>query len=59
VLEGEVKDHEEDLGYVASAALGAMSLLFLGFGTLLAFGYGIDVDSKTGKVSIKPYGTGR
>jgi hypothetical protein len=59
VLEGEVKDHEEDWGYVASAALGAMSLLFLGFGTLLAFGYGIDVDSKTGKVSIKPYGTGR
>jgi hypothetical protein len=60
VLEGEVEDPQQnDLGYVACAIVAAMSLVLLGFATLLGFGYGIDVDSKTGKVSIKPYGTGR
>jgi len=60
VLEGEVEDRQQnDLGYVACAIGAAMSLVFLGFAGLLAFGYGLDVDSKTGKVSIKPYGTGR
>ncbi len=60
VLEGEVEDRQQnDLGYVACAIGAAMSLAFLAFASLLAFGYSLDVDSKTGKVSIKPYGTGR
>ena len=50
---------QNDLGYVACAIGAAMSLAFLAFASLLAFGYSLDVDSKTGKVSIKPYGTGR
>jgi hypothetical protein len=59
VLEGEVAENQENFGYLPGAILGVMSLAFLSWATLLAYGYSIDVDSKTGKVSIKPYGTGR
>jgi hypothetical protein len=59
VLEGEIPDVKDDFGYLPGAFLGVMSIAFLAWATLLAYGYSIDVDSKTGKFSFKPYGTGR
>jgi hypothetical protein len=60
VLEGEVQERQQnEVGYLGCAFGAAMGLFFLAFAGLLACGYSIDVDSKTGKVSIKQYGTGR
>ncbi len=62
LVEGEVRDsNRQDLAtHFLGCAFGAVfGLVCLGFAGLLFCGYGVDVDSKTGRVSIKPYGTGR
>ncbi|MAG93813.1 MAG: hypothetical protein CMJ48_08705 [Planctomycetaceae bacterium] len=45
-------------GYGLAAAGGAMSLFMLVAGLLAWYGWDIDLDSKTGKVSIKRFGEG-
>jgi hypothetical protein len=60
---GEVKqDDPADqplIDYAASAILAVMSLFFLAMSALYWRGWGLDLDSKTGRFSIKRYGSGR
>ncbi len=45
--------------YLLSAVVAAISLLLLTAGALQWNGWDIDLDTKTGKISIKRFGTGR
>lgn len=45
--------------YVLSAVIGVMCLVFIAAGVMQWHGWDIDLDSKTKKVSIKRFGTGR
>ena len=47
------------IGYGLPAIVAAMSLLFLVASALMWRGWDIDIDSKTGKIAIKRFGTGR
>jgi hypothetical protein len=62
LAEGEVQDNDflkQPLGAYSLAGLGGLvSLLLLGVGLMQLSGWDIDLDSKTGKVSIKRFGTG-
>ncbi|HXY32615.1 MAG TPA: hypothetical protein VEI07_00220 [Planctomycetaceae bacterium] len=56
---GERKESRQLEGYIGPILGSAMGLFLIGMSILLWCGYGIDLDSKTGRISIKPYGTGR
>lgn len=58
---GEVEDQfgPPELNIFVSVGVGIMALFFLGAGLMQWFGWDIDLDSKTGRVSIKRFGTGR
>jgi len=45
--------------YALSGILGLMCLLFLGAAVMAWKGWDLDLDSQTGKVSFKPFGTGK
>lgn len=47
------------VGYGMPALVALMSLFFLGCAALMWRGWDIDLDSKTGRLSIKRFGTGR
>jgi hypothetical protein len=63
LAKGEVKEHdpfaEPMIGYGLSAAVGVISLICVAAAPLMWSGWDIDFDSKTGRISIKRYGTGR
>jgi hypothetical protein len=63
LLIGEVesRDSAENpiIGYGLPAAGAALGLFFIGAAVLLSFGWSIDLDSKTGKLSIKRFGSGK
>ena len=62
---GEVERSKKDFtrtpagGYTLAAAGGLMSLLMLGAGAMQFCGWDIDLDSKSGKLAIKRWGTGQ
>jgi hypothetical protein len=63
LAQGEAPDRDSfkdpAIGYGAPALMTAFSLFFLANSALLWRGYEIDLDSKTGKLSIKCFGSGR
>jgi hypothetical protein len=63
LVEGEVEETDFTRtplgGYGLGAAAMVMGLFFLGASVLQWRGWDIDLDSKTGKFSIKQFGTGR
>ncbi len=56
-VEGEFGSPATNL--LLSIAVGAIAGFFIGVGLMQWFGWDIDLDSKTGKLSIKRFGTGR
>jgi hypothetical protein len=61
LLTGEVEDPLEKnsaTGYLVAAGGSVLVLLVFGMSALLWKGWSIDLDSKTGRLSFKPYGTG-
>ncbi len=61
LLAGEVEDEfgSPGVNLLLSFAVGVMALFFLAVGVMQWSGWDIDLDSKTGKISIKRFGTGR
>jgi hypothetical protein len=62
LMVGEVKDRdfqEPIIGYGLPAVGAVFSLFLLGAGTFMFCGWTIDMDSKTGRFSIKRLGTGK
>lgn len=61
LVSGEVEDQFGDpaASLFLSVGVGVMALLFLSVGLMQWFGWDLDLDSKTGRVSIKRFGTGR
>jgi hypothetical protein len=63
LLIGEVQSRDSFqnpiVGYGLPAAGAALGLFFIGAAILLSFGWSIDLDSKTGKLSIKRFGSGK
>ena len=60
---GEAEDRDPFkqplIGYGLPVAVALLSLFFLATAVLMWLGWDIDLDSKTGRVSIKRFGTGR
>jgi len=61
LVTGEVEDQFGDpaVNLFLSVGVGVMALLFLSVGLMQWCGWDLDLDSKTGRVSIKRFGTGR
>lgn len=61
LVAGEVEDQfgSPRSNLLLSIGVGVMALLFLGVGAIQWAGWDIDLDSKTGKLSVKRFGTGR
>jgi len=63
LVRGQVKERKgydtPIIGYGMPAVLGLISLMFIFAAVLQWQGRDLDMDSKTGKISIKAYGTGR
>lgn len=61
LVSGEVEDEfgPPELNLLVSVGVGIMALFFLGAGLMQWFGWDIDLDSKTGRISIKRFGAGR
>jgi hypothetical protein len=61
LIAGEVENDmgSPDMNLLLSFAVGALATFFLAVGVMQWCGWDIDLDSKTGKVSIKRFGTGR
>lgn len=61
LVAGEVQDEfgPPGVNLLLSAGVGVMALFFLAVGVMQWSGWDIDLDSKTGRLSIKRFGTGR
>jgi hypothetical protein len=63
LLIGEVKSRDSFesplVGYGLPAAGAALGLFLIGAAVLLSFGWSVDLDSKTGRLSIKRFGSGK
>jgi len=63
LLIGEVKSRDSSqnplIGYGLPVAGAALGMFFIGAAVLLSFGWSIDLDSKTGRLSIKRFGSGK
>jgi hypothetical protein len=60
LVSGEVQDEfgSPDTNVLLSIGVGLMAIFFMSIGLMQWFGWDLDLDSKTGKVSIKRFGTG-
>ena len=61
LVTGEVEDESGSptTNILVSIAVGVMAGFFMSIGLMQWFGWDLDLDSKTGKLSIKRFGTGR
>lgn len=61
LVTGEVENEfgSPQTNLLLSIGVGALAIFFIGVGLMQWFGWDVDLDSKTGRLSIKRFGTGR